>query len=134
MITSDSSGWTVDRPPTDHGGQGNLLSWHTQEPPSGLPTPNSVNERLDSASGLSASVLVRLTKLDEENRVEMRLIPGVVPINNPEPNNVPQRIVSGGNLSKPIPEPPSLTWLLWLGATSLAVGVVTLGLGLLTTS
>jgi hypothetical protein len=136
MITKDSSRWTVDRPATNHGsqgvlitggdvqprrygtgklerhepvrdppaGKGNPLNGRRREQPSLLPTTHGVDERLDRPRSLSTGVLIRLVKPGKENPVEMRLIPGIVPISKPKPNYVVKGIVGDRDLSEPHPE------------------------------
>jgi hypothetical protein len=94
----------VRNPPT---GQGNALGRPTNKPPGFLPPPNRVNQGFDRASSLSPGSITGLVNLGKENPEQMRLIPRILTINEPEPNDVPQGIIGDGHLSEPPPKPPS---------------------------
>lgn len=94
----------MSNPPT---GKGDALGSLPNKPPSLLPPPNRVDQRFDGASSLSTGSITGLVNRGEENPEEMRLIPRILPIDEPKPHDVPQRIVGDTNLSKPSPKPPS---------------------------
>jgi hypothetical protein len=74
-------------------GKGNPLNRLRHETSGLLPAAHGVDEGLDRPRGLDTGRFARPATLGEEDPVEMRFVPGVVPVGKPEPNDVVKGIV-----------------------------------------
>lgn len=87
-------------------GQGNPSRRSVLEQPCFLPPPHRVDKRLDRGRGLGTSLRLMLPEPREHHGVEMRLVPRIVPVSNPEPHDVLQGVVGYSNSGEPSPEKP----------------------------
>jgi hypothetical protein len=87
--------------------QSDLRGRRVNEKPRGLPPRHGVDERLNGARSLGPGFGVRLVNPSKKHPIEVRFVPRILPVGHPKPNDVPDGVVGGPHLGKPLPKPPS---------------------------